>query len=71
MFRVDALSNSVQRMIGSPSTSKDEMLSMFKAVAGDQLDEHTQNFLRLLIENDRVELLPDIAALFEIMKADA
>jgi F-type H+-transporting ATPase subunit delta len=61
----------VQQMIGSPSTSDEQMLAMFQAVAGDQLNEHTTNFLRLLSENDRVGLLPDISALFEMMKADA
>ncbi len=63
--------SSVQQMINSPSTSDGELLKMFEVVAGDQLNDHSTNFLRLLIENNRLEVLPDIAALFETMKSDA
>lgn len=62
---------SVQQMIANPATSDAQMLEMLKEVAGDQLNEFTGNFLHLLVENDRVELLPDIAAVFEIMKLEA
>ncbi|MFK8016947.1 MAG: F0F1 ATP synthase subunit delta [Gammaproteobacteria bacterium] len=63
--------DSVQTMIGNPATSDGELLKMFEAVAGDQLNEHSTNFLRLLMENNRLEVLPDIAALFEVMKSEA
>ncbi len=62
---------SVQQMISSPSTTDGELLTMFEAVAGDQLNDHSTNFLKLLIENNRLEVLPDIAALYEVMKSDA
>jgi F-type H+-transporting ATPase subunit delta len=62
---------SVERMIEDPAVSDGELLKMFDAVAGDKLSEHSTNFLRLLIENGRLNTLPDVAALFEIMKAEA
>ena len=62
---------SVDNMMNNPAVSDGELLKMFDAVAGDQLNEHSTNFLKLLIENGRLEVLPDIAALFEIMKSDA
>ncbi|MFK7888688.1 MAG: F0F1 ATP synthase subunit delta [Gammaproteobacteria bacterium] len=62
---------SVERMIDDPAIDDGELLKMFDVVAGDKLSEHSTNFLRLLIENGRLNTLPDVAALFEIMKAEA
>ncbi|MCX7546142.1 F0F1 ATP synthase subunit delta [Marinicella gelatinilytica] len=34
-------------------------------IAGDDSDEHYQNFIKLMIENDRLSLLPDVAQLYQ------
>lgn len=44
-----------------------ELAELFVQVCGDQLDEHGQNFIRILAENGRLRALPDIAVLFNEM----
>ena len=61
----------VQRMIASPNVSDADLLAVFEAAAGDRLDDKGRNLLRLMIENNRVTALPDVAALFEVFKAEA
>ena len=39
-------------------------------VAGDKLDAHMQNFVRVLAENHRLLLLPEILAHYEVMRAE-
>ena len=63
--------DSVQAMIASPNVEEKDLLAMFEAAAGDRLDDERRNLLRLLIENGRVTALPDVAALYEVMKAEA
>jgi len=55
----------------SPRLDGSEKASLFLGVAGDRFSEPMRNFVRILIEADRVELLPEIAALFEKMRNDA
>jgi F-type H+-transporting ATPase subunit delta len=40
-------------------------------ICGERLDAHGRNMVRLLVENDRLAVLPGIAAHFESLKADA
>ncbi len=55
----------------SPRLDASEKASLFLDVAGDRFSAPMRNFVRILIEADRVELLPEIAALFETMRNDA
>ena len=41
-----------------------------RSFPGDDLNSKGQNFIRLLAENKRLVLLPEIAALYEILKAN-
>lgn len=61
----------VERMIASPKVSDAQLLSMFEAVTDGQLNERGRNFVKLLIENDRLMTLPDVAALYETYKSEA
>lgn len=54
--------------IGDPKVGPDELYGLVAAGAGDALDAQAQNFVRVLIENDRLLLLPEIATLFEALK---
>ena len=40
-------------------------------MAGADLGEHGANFVKVLAENDRLSLLPEISAQFETLKASA
>jgi len=57
--------------IDSPSLTIDQQSDLFIQVCGDNIDDQGRNFVKLLAENRRLTLFPEIAALFEAMRADA
>ena len=54
--------------IGDPKVGPEQLYGLVAAAAGDALTPEVQNFVRVLIENDRLTLLPEIATLFEALK---
>lgn len=61
----------VRDAMTSPRVTRQQAADLFIDLLGDLLDEAGRNFIRLLVENDRVELLPEIAELFAIRRAEA
>ncbi len=57
--------------IDSPRLSRAEVADVIIDVAGEALDEQGRNLLRLLAEKGRLPLLPDIAALYRRLQAEA
>ena len=45
--------------------------SLLLSIAGDRFTGEARNFIRVLVEGERVMLLPQIAAMFETLKNDA
>ena len=45
--------------------------SLLLSICGDGLDAEGRNFVRVLVEADRIALMPAIAALFETLKDEA
>ena len=60
---IDALSN--------PKLDAGARTSLFLSIAGDRLSEDMRGFVRVLIEADRIELLPEIRVLFESLRNEA
>ena len=60
----------VHALLGSPHVTAAQLAELVTGVAGDGLDEHGRNFVSLLAQNRRLGFLPEIAALFEQMKAE-
>ncbi|ALN56044.1 MULTISPECIES: F0F1 ATP synthase subunit delta [Lysobacter] len=58
----------VQSVLGHPRLSVSDAVAL---VAIDHADEPVQRFLTLLADNRRLALLPEIAGLFEELRADA
>jgi F-type H+-transporting ATPase subunit delta len=58
----------VHNAISDPKVGPEQLYGVVAAGAGDALDAQGQNFVRVLIENDRLSLLPEIATLFESLK---
>ena len=54
--------------IGNPGATPAQLRDLIFAVAGEGLSLHLQNLVRLLAENKRLIVLPDIARLFAQMK---
>jgi F-type H+-transporting ATPase subunit delta len=61
---------SVHSLLGSPHVTAAQLSELVNGIAGGQLDENGRNFITLLALNRRLGFLPEIAALFETMKAE-
>lgn len=60
----------VTELIKNPELPTADIAEFIIGVAGDRLDAHMQNFVRVLAENHRLLLLPEILAHYEVMRAD-
>ncbi len=60
----------VAAALDNPKLTAADKASLVLSVAGDRLDALARNFVRVLVEADRVALLPQIQALFEALKND-
>lgn len=58
----------LQQFAGNPSVTNDQVFDLISAVAKVALPENAKNFLRIVIENGRVDALPEIAAQFRALK---
>ena len=61
----------VQTLLGSPKLPKQQLAQIFIELVGQELGDSGANFIRLLAENRRLGLLPEIAQGFEQLRADA
>lgn len=61
----------VRALIANPRVPKVEMENLMLAFGGTKLSTAQCNFIRILVENHRLILLPEIAAIFEMMRAEA
>ncbi len=61
----------VRAIITSPRIIKSQLIELMLALSGDKASEIQRNFIKLLIEGQRLILLPEIVMLFEIMRAEA
>ena len=59
----------IAALIHDPRLSADELASLIVEVAGEQLDAGMRNFVRVLAENRRLPLLPEIAGHYEAERA--
>jgi F-type H+-transporting ATPase subunit delta len=59
----------IAALLTSPRLSIDQVVSMFAGLGGTAIDAHWQNFVRLLARNKRLEVLPSIAAQYEMLRA--
>jgi len=58
-------------LLDSPGLSQAQAAEMFVSVCEDKIDQRAKNFVKLLAENDRIKLLPEITALYEHYRAEA
>jgi F-type H+-transporting ATPase subunit delta len=61
----------MERLLDSPQLTDTQLAELFINIGGEHLDEKCGNFVRVLAENRRLGLLPEIAALFEIQRRSA
>ena len=61
----------MRELIENPQLSAAQRADLFISIGGEYLNEKCANFLRVLASNGRLQLLPEIAALFEIQRRAA
>src|SRR4051812_18026590 len=61
----------MSRALESPRLSATEKESLLLSIVGDKLDSYGRNFVRVLIEGDRINVLPHIASGFEELRNSA
>ncbi len=61
----------IRSVISSPRVAKTQMVGLLVDLLGGQLKPQQVNFIRVLAENQRLLLLPEIAAIFDFLKAEA
>ncbi|MBL6985713.1 MAG: F0F1 ATP synthase subunit delta [Methylobacter sp.] len=58
-------------VVDNPKVSKERLSALMLDICQEQLDEEGANFLKLLVQNNRLTLAPTIAKLFEVYKAES
>jgi F-type H+-transporting ATPase subunit delta len=59
----------MQAYIQDPKVVSSELQEVFLKVCGDKLNEFGQNLIKVLVEYDRISVLPAITSAFEALKA--
>ena len=61
----------VSAALDNPKLSAGDKESLLLSIAGDRVTGDGRNFLRVLIEAERIKLLPEIRTMFDALKDDA
>ena len=57
-------------VVDNPKVNKHRLSALMLDICQEHLNEENENFLKLLVHNNRLSLLPTIAKLFEAYKAE-
>jgi F-type H+-transporting ATPase subunit delta len=60
----------VQKLIASPRVTPAQLVDFIADIIGDKLDDKGRNFINLLAQNRRLALLPEIASIYEELRAE-
>jgi len=66
-----AADENMQRLAGDPRVDRTRFRELFLDVCGKNLNDEGANFVRLLVENRRLNLLPEIVTQYETLRAEA
>lgn len=61
----------IKAVLHNPQVERDAIAGLFESVIGKAMVKDGGNFIKLLLENDRITLLPEIAELFRDFRAKA
>jgi F-type H+-transporting ATPase subunit delta len=61
----------ISAVVGNPKVSKQRLSGLILDICQGQVDEEGANFLKLLVQNNRLTLVPTVAILFEAFKAES
>lgn len=71
MISVVVMDDAMTTIIDDPDVAREKILEITADLCGDSIDEQGVNFIRLLLENGRMSLMPEVSMLFDQLKADA
>lgn len=60
----------IRDMLQTPTLGSEEKAHKLAQLCQDDLDDHGRTFVRVLARNKRLQLLPEIAATFEALRAE-
>ncbi len=66
-----ASDETMQQYIGNPHVSRESLSKLFLGICAEQLTEMGANFIKVLIDNRRLDVLSQIATLYEQHRAEA
>lgn len=58
-------------LVRNPRVQKSQLDELLIAMLGKQATQHQQNFVRILVDNQRLLMLPEISAIFDALKSEA
>jgi F-type H+-transporting ATPase subunit delta len=58
-------------LLDNPALLRETKAEAMLKVVGDELDQHQQNLVRLMAENDRLKVLPEVARQYEALRAES
>jgi len=61
----------MQDYVNNPKVEQETLTRLMLEVCGDQLNELGKNFIKVLVANKRLSFLPEIAVLYNDLRADA
>lgn len=62
---------SIQALVNNPRVEQERLQELFDDLCGDRVPEGGRNLLRLMMANDRLLLMPDVAAQYERLRSEA
>jgi F-type H+-transporting ATPase subunit delta len=60
----------VAKLLSSPRITPEQLVGLIADIADTSLDEQCRNFLNTLAQNRRLDVLPEIAAIYEVLRAE-
>lgn len=61
----------MQAAASNPRIAKSKLESLVLELCGSKLNSHQKNFIKVLVENNRLNVAGEIAAMFEALRAEA
>jgi len=64
-------SDDIQQFTGDPRVGREQLLGLIMDLGGDRFNDEFKNFLKVLMNYDRLELLPEIADQYEYYRRES
>jgi len=61
----------MQGYITNPAVAQDKLARLMIEICGDQLNDLAKNYIKVLVANKRLNVLPEIVVLYNELRADA